>query len=138
MTAIFEWTDIPEGMPRFGLRGDDPEAPAAILFWAQQRRLRLLRAMPEAGDVPETINRELQQCSRAEQIAWEMQAFQRTTDMSKKDATYHVAKLAEAQKITAEALLFARTAGVDVVRETIERGIRASEKLAEKIIEKIA
>lgn len=138
MTAIFEWTDIPEGMPRFGLRGDDPEAPATILFWAKERRLRLLRAMPETGAIPETIAEQLLQCSRAEAIAWEMQAFQRTTDMSKKDATYHAAKLAEAQKITAEALLFARTAGVDVVRETIERGIKASEKLAQKIIEKIA
>lgn len=138
MTAIFEWTDIPEGMPRFGLRGDDPEAPAAILFWAKERRSRLLRAMPEAVDIPETVARELQQCSRAEEIAWEMQAFQRSTDMSRKDATYHVAKLGEAQKIVAEALSFARTAGVDVVREPVERGIKAAERLAEKIIEKIA
>lgn len=74
---IDEWINAPEGMPRFGLRGDDPEAPEVILHWVSLRRHRLAHEVNDCGQLTDTIKKELQQCTEAEQIAWQMQEFQR-------------------------------------------------------------
>lgn len=71
---LTDWTPTLPGEPRFGLRGSDPEAPKTILFWARNRRERLMRE-PRS----EKLEAELAQCSEAEAIAWLMKEFQAGT-----------------------------------------------------------
>jgi hypothetical protein len=132
-TPSTEWIEAPEGCPRFGLRGDDPEAPPTILFWAKQRRTRLLAAMPDSGELTDEISNGLAQCTAAEQIAWEMQAYQRTADMSSKGASYHVAKLTEAVHSIGEAERFARAHKIRIIPEIIARATDTVGKLLTQI-----
>ena len=132
-----EWIQAPEGCPRFGLRGDDPEAPSTILHWAQARRMRLLAAIPPDGTLTKEIREELAQCTAAETIAWEMQAYQQKIDMSGKGASYHIAKLSEALKIIREAGIFANDNEVAKrpIAETLARAVDTIERLANCIKE---
>lgn len=70
-----EWINKLPGEPCFGLRGSDPEAPATVLFWANLRRARLSHINPR----DKKDEKDLAQCTEAEQIAWLMEEFQKGT-----------------------------------------------------------
>lgn len=106
-----EWINCADGMPRFGLRGDDPEAPPTILYWAQLRRMRWSKE-PESDQ----RTKELQQCTEAEQIAWKMQDYQaghavdespvETLREEQKTAKYHSDRVSNAIGEVSEAMRY--------------------------------
>lgn len=59
--------------PLFVLLGRDPDAPATVSFWVDQRRRRILATDAE----PEQVRKELQQATEAESIAWEMNRYRK-------------------------------------------------------------
>lgn len=60
------------GEPLFPIQGGDPFGPPTVLFWAD-----LARTAARAEVDPKKAKYMLRKASDAEQIAWEMQAYQR-------------------------------------------------------------
>lgn len=74
------------GEPLFPIQGGDPFGPATVLHWA-----RLARTAGEAEPDDRRSVKLLRKATDAEQVAWEMQAYQRgesTRSESEKPATY--------------------------------------------------
>ena len=69
---ISEWISSDPNEPKFGLLAHDIDAPETIEFWVSRRRERLMKL--KQG---ETRDKELKQCTEAEQVAWKMRDYQR-------------------------------------------------------------
>lgn len=71
--ALDAYPTAAPGEPTFTLQGGDPFAPACVLEWAKRARAFAL-TLPEDDPRQDEL---LLRATSAEQVAWEMQAYQR-------------------------------------------------------------